>query len=175
MRPLCGNCCASHYNVYPKILMVFREFLTRLGGRRDRETHSEAVPPRPQSQPTPFRPIPPTDHHPRPDPAPKFKRGHNLPVPNADESKPVGLSSYTVDPTAAYENNPGHKPGRKSTLHASTRLAIDVLKESSDAFAPLKSVAGGLSAIIKHCDVRSPYFANPFAPLTVGPANDGEP
>ena len=72
---------------------------------------------------------------------------HQLPIPNVEESKPVALSSYTVDPTAAYNQN------WKSTLYASAGLVVDVLKESSDAFTPLKSVAGGLSAILKYYEV----------------------
>ena len=72
-----------------------------------------------------------------------------LPTPNTEESKPVKLSSYTVDPTVAYEN----KSNWKSTVYATAGLAIDVVKESSDVFTPLKSVAGGLSAILKHYDV----------------------
>ena len=72
---------------------------------------------------------------------------HHPPPPDADENKPVKLSSYTVDPTAAY------KPDWKSTLLATAGLVIDVLKDSSDACIPLKSVAGGLSAILKHYDV----------------------
>jgi hypothetical protein len=32
------------------------------------------------------------------------------------------------------------------------------VKESSDVFAPLKSVAGGLSAVLKYYDVRSTHF-----------------
>lgn len=76
--------------------------------------------------------------------------GHHLPVPNVGESKPVKLSNYIVDPTAAYEN----KLDWKSTLHASAGLAIDLVKESSDVFTPLKSVAGGLSAILKHYEVQ---------------------
>ena len=75
--------------------------------------------------------------------------GHPSPAPNVDEGKPAKLSSYAIDPTAAYEN----KLNWKSTLYASAGLAVDVLKESSDAFTPLKSVAGGLSAILKHYDV----------------------
>ena len=42
-----------------------------------------------------------------------------------------------------------------STVYASTKVVIDVVKESSDVFPPLKSVVGGLSAILKHCDVCS--------------------
>lgn len=76
--------------------------------------------------------------------------GHHLPVHNVDETKPVKLSNYIIDPTAAYES----KPDWKATLHATAGLVIDVVKESSDAFTPLKSVAGGLSAILKHYDVR---------------------
>ena len=83
----------------------------------------------------------------------------------------MDLSSYTVDPTAAYES----KPDWKSTLYASAGLVIDVVKESSDVFTPLKSVAGGLSAVLKHYDVRHSCFVEPLAPLTYEPANDGEP
>ena len=86
----------------------------------------------------------------------------DLPVLDVYENKPVELSSYTVDPTAAYEN----KSNWKSTLYASAGLAIDVLKESSDAFTPLKSVAGGLSAVLRYYNVRHLYFAKLFAPLT---------
>ena len=70
-------------------------------------------------------------------------------APVSTHHPPAPLSSYAIDPTAAYEN----KLGWKSTLYASAGLAVDVLKESSDVFTPLKSVAGGLSAILKHYDV----------------------
>ena len=56
-----------------------------------------------------------------------------------------------VDPRAASEN----QSDWKSTTYATTRLAINLVKESSDVFPPLKSVAGGLSAILNHCEVRS--------------------
>ena len=39
-----------------------------------------------------------------------------------------------------------------------TRLAINLVKEPSDVFPPLKSVAGGLSAVLDHCEV---YFISP--------------
>ena len=81
------------------------------------------------------------------------------------------LSSYTVDPTAAYET----KPNRKSTVKASVGLAVDVLKESSDAFTPLKSVAGGLAAILKHYGVRRTYFSKRFTPLTFELASFSKP
>ena len=95
----------------------------------------------------------------------------HLSLHNVDDSKPVKPSNPTVDPTATHEN----KPDWKSTLHASAGLVIDVVKESSDAFTPLKAVAGGLSAILKHYDVRHLYFFKRFTPLTFELANDGEP
>ena len=89
---------------------------------------------------------------------------HRHSVPNIhDESEPVKLSSYVVDPSAAYEN----KSNWKSTAYASTKLAIDIVKESSDVFTPLKSVAGGLSAVLKHYDVQYAYPATLCTSLTV--------
>ena len=69
----------------------------------------------------------------------------------------LGSSSYTVDPIATREN----KPTWKSTAYSTTKLAINMVKESSDVFPPLKSVVGGLSAILQHCDVRSTYSIPP--------------
>jgi len=57
---------------------------------------------------------------------------------------------HTVDPRATSEG----KSNWSSTAYATTKLAINLVKESSDAFPPLKSVVGGLSAILNHCDVR---------------------
>ena len=93
------------------------------------------------------------------------------PLPNIGENKPVKLSSYVVDPTAAYEN----KPNWKSTAYASAGLAIDVLKETSDACIPLKSVVGCLSAVLKYYDVRHIHAIKPLTPLTFELANNGEP
>ena len=58
-------------------------------------------------------------------------------------------SNHEVDPSTVDKD----KPDWKSTTYATTKLAIHMVKESSDAFPPLKSVAGGLSAILTHCDV----------------------
>ena len=40
-------------------------------------------------------------------------------------------------------------------MYASAKMVIDVVKESSDVFPPLQSVASGLSVILKHYDVCS--------------------
>ena len=42
-----------------------------------------------------------------------------------------------------------------SAAYSSTKVVIDVVKESSDVFPPLKSVASGLAALLKHYDVWS--------------------
>ena len=96
---------------------------------------------------------------------------HYVPISGVDEHKPPKLSSYVVDPTAAYES----KSNWKSNLYASAGIVINVLKESSDACTPLKSVAGGLSTILTYYDVRRIYFLKTITPLTLELANGGEP
>ena len=80
--------------------------------------------------------------------------GPRASVHDVDGNDPPRLSSYGVDPTAAYEN----KSNRKSTLYHGGKLALDVVldvgTEASGAYAPLKSVARGLSSILKYYDVR---------------------
>ena len=44
-------------------------------------------------------------------------------------------------------------------------MLLDIAKESSDWFPPLKSCLGGINALIKHYDVCS-YQITPPAPLT---------
>ena len=72
-----------------------------------------------------------------------------LAVPGREESSPPKSSGHTTYTGAA----PEKKFDWKSTAYATTKLAINLVKESSDAFPPLKSVAGGLSAILDHCEV----------------------
>jgi len=44
----------------------------------------------------------------------------------------------------------------ESTASATTKSFLDTVKESSDAFGPLKSLAGGLCFILESCEVPSP-------------------
>ena len=88
---------------------------------------------------------------------------HRLPALNVNKS---------IDPTAAYKN----KPGRKPILHTSAGLVINLMRESPDAFTPLKSVARCLSAVLKYCDVRHlSSHTYPFILLTLELASGGEP
>ena len=93
---------------------------------------------------------------------------NRLPIPSVHESKPAELSFHVVV-------TDGNKSNLKSTVTATAGLVIDILKESSDAFTPLKSMVGGLSAILKHYDVRYTHLSKPFAPFTFEPASYGEP
>ena len=71
-------------------------------------------------------------------------------IPGRDESTLPKPSGQTTDAEAT----PERKSDWKSTAYAATKLAINLVKESSDVFPPLKSVAGGLSAVLDHCEVR---------------------
>jgi len=69
---------------------------------------------------------------------------HTPPIPGEDEHlKPSDFTSNQ------------NKSSWMSTAYSSTKVVIDVVKESSDVFPPLKSVASGLAALLKHYDVRS--------------------
>ena len=50
----------------------------------------------------------------------------------------------------------------KSLASSGAKFILRAVKESADAFGPLKSVAGGLCFILDNCEVRhSPTFAVP--------------
>ena len=79
------------------------------------------------------------------------------------------LSSYRVDPTAAYES----ELSREFAVYASAKLASGISEESSDA-RTLKSVVGALSTILQYYGVWFTCFVGPFTPLTFEPASDSE-
>jgi len=70
-------------------------------------------------------------------------------TPGVDKN--LESSDHTFDEGTASQS----ESNWMSTAYSSTRVVIDVVKESSDVFPPLKSVAGGLAAILKHYDVWS--------------------
>ena len=77
-----------------------------------------------------------------------------LPAPGNDQSDLQRPSDDTTDSRTVSVS----KSNWKSTAYSTTKLAVDPVKESSDACPPLKSVAGGLSAILDHCEVRRIYL-----------------
>lgn len=44
------------------------------------------------------------------------------------------------------------------TAYAAVRMAVDVVKESSDMFPPLKTVVGAVSALMKNCEVSTSHL-----------------
>jgi len=46
-------------------------------------------------------------------------------------------------------------PVKRKRVANGARILLDVAKESSDVFPPLKSVLGGVNALIKHYEVLS--------------------
>ena len=94
---------------------------------------------------------------------------------NADTAAPdhapegIRLSENTESSAAANKK----KPDWKSTASATAKLILRGVRDSADAFGPLKSVAGGLCFILENCEVRS---SSPFpaAALTRIPAHKGE-
>jgi len=57
-----------------------------------------------------------------------------------------------VEPVAAAD---GNKPDWKTTASASAKMLLRGVRDSADAFGPLKSVAGGLCFILENCEVRT--------------------
>ena len=54
---------------------------------------------------------------------------------------------------------------KRRRLIDATKVLLDVAKESSDWFPPLKSCLGGINALIKHYDVRSCEYPPSTSPM----------
>ena len=86
-----------------------------------------------------------------------------------EHNKQPETSEHTVKPSVVDENG----SNRKSTTYSATKLAINLVEESADAFPPLKSIVGSLSAILDHCNVCFIFFVTPPVMLTAVLANGG--
>ena len=83
-------------------------------------------------------------------------------------TRPLTVPSGNSDSTAArhHVQEPAqlssHVPGKsklKSIATSTAKLFLRGVRESADAFPPLKSVAGGLCYILDNYEVRSPSKA----------------
>ena len=72
------------------------------------------------------------------------------------------LPEENTEPNAAGSEK---KSNWKSTAYASAKLLLRGVRDSADAFGPLKSVAGGLCFILENCEVWS-SLARIITPLT---------
>ena len=81
-----------------------------------------------------------------------------------------GADGESVKPNGAADEN---KPGWKSTASSSAKLLLRGVRDSADAFGPLKSVAGGLCFLLENCEVRLPPHLLPKTLISPA-AHEGE-
>ena len=99
-----------------------------------------------------------------------------VPLHNADASAAPDRTQKELSPDENTESNAtasDKKSNWKSTAYASAKLLLRGVRDSADAFGPLKSVAGGLCFILENCEVwSSPMYTIEI--LISTPANEGE-
>ena len=86
-----------------------------------------------------------------------------VPDPVSGDIRP----NENAEPSAAADEN------KSSTASATAKLLLRGVRDSADAFGPLKSVAGGLCFILDNCEVR-PSSHTLLTTLTGVPANEGK-
>ena len=69
---------------------------------------------------------------------------------NPREGRHLGSLDHTYNEGAPNRN----ESSWMSAAYSSTKVVVNIVKESSDVFPPLKSVASSLAVILKHYDVR---------------------
>ena len=75
----------------------------------------------------------------------------------------LSIGSPSSDLTDTASEEPGSsKESCWGTAYEAAKIAIDVAKESSDMFLPLKAVVGALSVLIKNHDVRFSRVSRPI-------------
>ena len=72
------------------------------------------------------------------------------------------IVSPSCDPSGTGPDEP--EPSNESgwnTAYGAARMAVEVARESSDMFLPLKAVVGALTVLIKNYDVNLPQVPHP--------------
>ena len=67
------------------------------------------------------------------------------------EGSEPNIENANVGGSDAVDEN---RPDWKATASSSAKLVLRAVRDSADAFGPLKSVAGGLCFILENCEVR---------------------
>ena len=65
----------------------------------------------------------------------------------------VGSPSFDPSDTSIYEPSSSKESGW-GTAYGAAKMAVEIAKESSDMFLPLKAVVGALAVLIKNYDVK---------------------
>lgn len=66
----------------------------------------------------------------------------------------LSIASPSCDITDTTLNEPESEDNGWRTAYGAARMAVEIAKESSDMFLPLKAVVGAISVLIKNYDVR---------------------
>jgi len=69
--------------------------------------------------------------------------------------QPPPLTDDAVNPAVLGATTSKDESEWKHTMSSAAKLTLRAVREASDAFPPLKYVAGGLCAILENCEVRS--------------------
>ena len=81
------------------------------------------------------------------------KKPGTLAALSASIASAIGSSSQGPSDTGV--DQPGtSKESRWRTAYVAARMAVEIAKESTDMFLPLKAVVGALSVLIKNYDVK---------------------
>ena len=73
------------------------------------------------------------------------------------------IGSSSQGPSDNGVDQPGtSKESRWRTAYVTARMAVEIAKESTDMFLPLKAVVGALSVLIKNYDVKYTRVARPI-------------
>jgi hypothetical protein len=59
-------------------------------------------------------------------------------------------------PAQGCDESPSTIPSVLATARSAAKMGLEVLRDASNAFAPLTSVAAGLCTVLKHFEVRVP-------------------
>jgi hypothetical protein len=87
-----------------------------------------------------------------------------------DRGPEVPPSNECAEPSAAADEK---ESGWKSTASATAKLLLRGVRDSADAFGPLKSVASGLCFVLDNCEV-CPSSHTLSTTLTGAAANEGK-
>ena len=75
----------------------------------------------------------------------------------------LSIGSPPCEPLDTAHNEPGSsRESSWRTAYGTARMAVEIAKESSDMFLPLKAVVGALAVLVKNYDVSPPQTFHPI-------------
>lgn len=102
------------------------------------------------------------------------RKPNTLALSSASVALSIG-SPFSNTRSVSFDENTGR--GGESgwqMAYATARMAVEIAKESSDTFPPLKAVVGAISVLIQNCDVSSSCSCNDHSLKSPYPASSGQ-